>query len=560
MSVSIYELNCKYQKLNLKKEVYLIPETHLKRIHIDNGAAYIDGLNTAPTRISVEEVALSEETSLDERFRFSKTLTFKVRGRKDLGFLDEKYYAIIVTADGVKYCVNVEFPSTVTYTYTLSQDTDETSFTLSTVSNHPTLRLATDIPSANDCKGYFMSCVRGIRLLEKHKSALREGYGVTSSEAFKKVDYIKESIIFTESFDGSRVITSLSFDIPLSEYKSSWAYELLEFIYNTYSLILEACNGFHYAGFNFGLEPSFTVNGDGDNAMISIALTEMSDRGGLFYVNPLPEDINGTITYVYTDEHDGFVCTQSGLAQYLLQKEINFLGNPTGRYKVLAGYEDMFPDLNIVGTFSDAVYFQTDKCGDGGGGGMTGGTLPDVIDLQSGECKSFTFSAVCDWNVSDSSSDLTITPTSGVANRLYTITVCRDVESPTCDVTLSNYEPIICLHEGYLEGGRKVYSGATTITGVSSCGMYGSHGASAWEDGFSSQSTGIEDHSPNMAVPITIVHVIGYDNEDYDSYLSRDHEGSFYIKDADGNVIYTITATIRYCGGNNPGGGTWDDE
>lgn len=564
MSVSNYIQPCGYLLEELDDVVFLFKESHAKYIHIDSGEAYIDRLTTQPLALEAYNINVTEEDSLDERYRFTHGVRFIVHGYADINTLGDRYYVVLRTRTGNYLMLNPEFPCSVSYTYTLDRDKSETTFNLSTVSNHPILPLHWSGENSKTCR-YFKDSFDGLLLNEKDYSTRNGTHISYSNDGFKTVIFNKGSQSYTEEFDGSNLTATIDFDINLDDYKRSWAYELLEFINNRYSAVIKTKNGsVIMGGFDFGFQPSFALNGDSnEHSTISIKLVEMVNGTGLDgrYSTTQPDySENTAAAWVYTDEHDGFVCTQSGLAQYLLQKEINFLGNPTGRYKVLAGYEDMFPDLNIVGTFSDAVYFQTDKCGDGGGGGMTGGTLPDVIDLQSGECKSFTFSAVCDWNVSDSSSDLTITPTSGVANRLYTITVCRDVESPTCDVTLSNYEPIICLHEGYLEGGRKVYSGATTITGVSSCGMYGSHGASAWEDGFSSQSTGIEDHSPNMAVPITIVHVIGYDNEDYDRYLSRDHEGSFNIKDADGNVIYTITATIRYCGGNNPGGGTWDDE
>lgn len=468
MSVSTYNLNCGYRKLNLKS-VYLIPESHLKRIHIDNGEAYIDGLNTAPYFIDADEVTLNEETSLDERYRFSKTLTFRVRGRKELDFLHERYYAIVRTEEKVNYCVNVEFPSTVSYVYNLSQDRDETTFTLRTESNHPTLRLATVISDVNVCKGYFMACVKKLKLLEKNKAALREGYTVTSSEPFKNVDFLRPSITFSEEYNGSNVSTTLTFDIPLGLYKSSWHYNLLEFIENTYAMILEGCNGYNYAGFHFGLEPSFVITGDADNGMISMTLREMSESGGYYSQEPIPENINTATTYQYTDEHDGFVCVSAGMGQYTLQKEVNFLGNPTGNYRALQGYEDLFPDLNIVGTFTDVMLFPTDKCGGEGGGDMTGGTLPDVIELQSGQCKSFTFSAVCDWHVSDSTEDISITPTSGVANTLYNITVCRDAGGGggggTCyPIVIWEIGAIPTMYMSYFEdeNGRG-YSGQTTF-------------------------------------------------------------------------------------------------
>lgn len=42
--------------------------------------------------------------------------------------------------------------------------------------------------------------------------------------------------------------------------------------------------------------------------------------------------------------------------------EVDAKGDNTGRYKVLEGYADMFPNLNIVGTFTDTITYNEPNC------------------------------------------------------------------------------------------------------------------------------------------------------------------------------------------------------
>lgn len=63
---------------------------------------------------------------------------------------------------------------------------------------------------------------------------------------------------------------------------------------------------------------------------------------------------------------------------------------------------------------------------------QSGGTFPPVINFDGVGCKSYTFSASCDWNMASSDSKITVTPSSGNANTLYDIQVCylgNDVSS-----------------------------------------------------------------------------------------------------------------------------------
>ena len=83
MSVSNYTPSsaiCKYNYSKLKDVIYLVDKTHVKNVHIDNGEAYIDGLDQLPLRLNGFNITLNEESSLDERYKFTKSVTLSMNG------------------------------------------------------------------------------------------------------------------------------------------------------------------------------------------------------------------------------------------------------------------------------------------------------------------------------------------------------------------------------------------------------------------------------------------------------------------------------------------------
>lgn len=55
---------------------------------------------------------------------------------------------------------------------------------------------------------------------------------------------------------------------------------------------------------------------------------------------------------------------------------------------------------------------------------QSGGTLPSIISFDGIGCKNYTFSANCDWDMTSTSPNITVTPSTGAANVLYDISVC----------------------------------------------------------------------------------------------------------------------------------------
>lgn len=148
MSVTTYTPNsCQYKQLKLKDVVYLVSKSHTKYVWIDiNNFHYINNLSEIPMALDCFNVQFTEEETLDERYKFTKRLTFSMNGYVPLDYLQEKYYAIIMTEDNTPYMINVDFPSKVTYAFTLDGNSYQTDFTFSSQSNFPTLKVNGTFP------------------------------------------------------------------------------------------------------------------------------------------------------------------------------------------------------------------------------------------------------------------------------------------------------------------------------------------------------------------------------------------------------------------------------
>ena len=468
---------CRYTIGKLVKSVWLISENAIKDIRIDNGEAWVNSISETPIRIDCTSVGLQEEESLDERYRFVHTLTFSVNGYANGDDFQGKYYAIVKDNNGTYWLVNPLFPCKVTYVYTLSNDENHTDFTLSTASNHPVLRLNGMVDArAYECKEYFIDGISELWLNEKRYS-VHDGKDVKyTNDGFKVIDYNKNSATFTETFDGTNTSHSISFDVLFSSYKSSWHYNLLEFIdeciknNNLYSAIIKTRNGkYAMCGFSFGLQPSFNITADDTTQEINkvqISLQDVHTVGDpIDFYNSADYTHLTAKTWVYTDEHDGYECVGDGLAKYLLQKEVDALGNDTCNYKALAGYENNFPELNIVGTFENIVTFPNNECR------ITpcrlSTSLPKRITFNSIGSKTYTVKAGSDWTIT-SNEGISVSPSSGSANQSYTITVYNS-HTPTAEAWVTNLKVSYCSGMEYntvitvVEDENSCFQGGSTI-------------------------------------------------------------------------------------------------
>jgi len=470
MSVTSYNnIACKYRLDKLDKVVYLFNEEALRNIKIDNGNAYVSGITQTPLAINCYAINLQDTDELDERYKFTHTLTFSVNGYVNYKDFQGRYYVVVKSLENEYWLVNPLFPCKVTYTYNLTANDSHTDFTLATASNHPTLRVIGMSQVKNYECGYRLCGFKGLKLNEK-KYSVKNGYEVQYSNAgFDDIHFDKNSQKFTEQFDGTNVSHQIDFNIKFDDYKSSWHYNLLEFTDNLYSAIIyTTCGKTILTGFHFGLQPSFTVSAESDQSPnnIQITLVDMHNDGNFigYYDNDGVSITKASgATYEYTTENGAYECVSANTAMYILKREVDRFGNPTGNYICLEGYEDRFADLNIVDTFAETETFVNPECSGEWCNIQT--SIPSAVTFNTVTCRMYTILGDSDWTLSSSSNHITVRPTSGAANEVRRVEICNTMTPTSAAVTST-------ISISYCSGLTKTI-GVTVISG-DSCFQAGS--------------------------------------------------------------------------------------
>lgn len=420
---------CKYRFDKLENVVYLISVDN-GNISIDNGAAFINDLTEAPLSLKTYNMSLQENEELDERYRFTHTLQFSMKGYANYTDFQGKYYVIVKDKNSTYWLVNPMFPCKVTYTYTLDSRSSHTDFTMSTISNHPMLMIQNMNESTPYICDYSIDSFEKLLLNQKDYSIKDENNNVIyTNDGFKEIVFNNGTQVFTETYDGTSVQHSITFNINFNDYKSSWHYNILEFTENKYSAVIrDKDDKFITCGFGFGLKPSYTVYGSGsdDFNRIEIVLQDMHDVGGFATITDsgrITKD--GGFTYEFTKEYGGFECIGQNKAVYLLQQEVDAFGNTTGRFKCLEGYEEYFVNMNIIGIFTERVEFITSECDSNHCNIAT--SMPTNIEFKEPECREYTLTANGLWSITTSDEGLSVTPSKGIGGE-YTITVCNTYE------------------------------------------------------------------------------------------------------------------------------------
>jgi hypothetical protein len=380
MSVTQYTIPCRYNIPKLKDTVYFVSKSMAKIINIDNGTASVTINNPSPYPMSPSKlqgfnIRLNETESLDERYKFTKTLNISILGHlTDASFLmDDDYYIVVEDYEGNFYLINVDFPSKMTYAYTLNEAQNQTDFTFTSNSNHPLLKLNWEIAKWENCKVYNGYGIKNLKLIEKGWAKVdveQDTITLFDHHTFKDVDFSKASCTLTENYDGSNITNTISFDIPFDNVQSSWQYNLLEFKQNLYIAEILPKNSEHalLVGYENGLQPSYNAQGgtsNGDASKITITLEETSQRGLEELINwSVVENTNKKWVYIKEIDHkNAFTCVGHGLARYDYMAEVDQDGNELGNYKRFVDADaSKFPYLNVVGTFDDEVTFHSSVC------------------------------------------------------------------------------------------------------------------------------------------------------------------------------------------------------
>lgn len=501
MAVSEYKKIKRYQVGTLKPYVLLLPKDGtLINYSIDNGYCNVALIKTTEVlKIEGLSATYSSEETLNGRFKFSNTLTINIpEGLNNAHFtelsqlLSGDYYTIFETEMGVRFMQSVDLPVEMTYSYQFvntSVSANLCALSFGSYSNIPTVMLDDSVsvtPTqtfiSNEC-GYNLGRVKKLEMVnfnnclvvQDSKGLFTEIY-TNGGQTFSEIDFDILSFNYTETYEQNVFTQTLTFTIPLDEYKNYWHYNLIEFSNNRYMVRFTTANGnVIMGGFDFGFTPTYTIASTESNTgmdTITITLRHSGDcMSASNVVGTVIDEVDDVSLLApilqYTDELGNtigtIVCIDETTGVYTLFEEVTSTGIGTGRYWCMEGYQDTYSNLNIVNTYGlndDIGYpikFQSADCSTQQGCRFLE-QPPTILNFTAyGESQQYVVNGECDWHLENQPSWLSILPYEGKANTQTTITLTttaqptEEGQSSTMRIVASdgNYITIICNYGSY---------------------------------------------------------------------------------------------------------------
>lgn len=527
--LSEYLINCKYRVGTLKPFIYLIPSSSTINYTVDNGEAVVMSVNGLVNKLKCGNVQLTSEESMDGRFKFNNKVIIKLFENQTSGLIEilnnlikNNYKVVVEDLEGTQFICNVEFPSFVTYDYNFASNTispNTATVTFASDSNFPTLEIQNKITNATimgdyGC-AYNTGAIKTLKLCDiKNTYIVRGGStfegvyatGAYEDSPYKTINFLKNSFNFTENYNGSQYTHTLTFSIPLSDYKSYWQYNLIEFTQNKYVALFDTVNGTTIAsGYNNGYFPSYTITTSdsvGTLNTITITLTHISEQCFAYNnSNSLDNLINKDVRIMYIGVKPFYVnsqyyptskCINNRQSAATMLQEITSTGDKLNNYWVLEGYEQDFEGSgkNIVGTYKTTSYMNgvtivTNDSSCASFGVCDFIQRPDPIYYFDINTKSATapIQSNCAWEIINKPDWLDLSITSGNANTVYNLVIRPNregnlsgtftiVTGDNSYIVTVNYEPLskwiiepgeyVCVGDNSYE----VYYKYTSVDGV----------------------------------------------------------------------------------------------
>lgn len=469
MAVDYYSLkSCWYQLGSLKPHLYLFPvQTTKFDYDIDGYECRINRIDASDAvKIEGTSVTMNIEEALDGRVGFVSTININIEEHQHWvqvcqRFQDKLHYVMVEDTEGNFYVQSTEFGSAFSYLAEFNNSTENNSmqYQFTVTSNHPVNILEGGIDRYS-WKTYVMEKGCGNRIGKVEKLwmtpynrcyttgeltvATREFKGIicTGGQSMYDVQFLDYSFIFREQYRDGEYSHTLSFVIPLNEYKYSFRTNLVKFQLNRYAVMFRTQMGLYAAnGFEFGMTPSYVVETSEEKTelnTITFTLTDVSNESMLMTVNEVEITDDNTDMFVpvrkpVMDSVSGeylpyYVCLNEKRAMYVLVQMVTEEGQPVDKYKCLEGYEDVFKNFNIIGTFKRTdnmgfgLEFDNPLCAEDDACKFT--RLSETICKFSGKGDKVTVTvrSECDWVLKGVPSWITASVTQGEALRTYEIT------------------------------------------------------------------------------------------------------------------------------------------
>lgn len=472
--VNNYEIKPKYRLGKLKDLLYLIPANAILTTN-QNGENYnvisidtdvIYRITTNGTKIQTNYVdgnkhlyqseitCTMAENSIDNHIALINTLAEAYNLRP-----------IVEDIDGNRYLVSEEKCFEFSSEYTTSYNSSSVELKWNGSSNTPMLIFNADISGVEitdldkrEC-AYIEHSVKKIRISNFVDTVINYDYsnnavrGIINynDEAWKSVDFIINSFNFKQNYSDNTFSTTLSFSIPLSEYKYYFHDLLTEFNLNRYILSFDTLFATYYVGATNGCAATYTiVSSEEENALntITLTFTYISHTG--FLTNLVGDKIDidtdtsnnfKPLPPIITDPNGNNIMTyeclnQNGDAIYLVMQLTAANGTPKDEYWCLEGYQQTFNFLNIVGTYNKDYPFAQFKSIDC----MIDANCKWIQKLPSNYTFKFTdemfeatLQSTCPFRIKQIPSFVTVMPQMGNANEPIKITVrcTKDGQDPS---------------------------------------------------------------------------------------------------------------------------------
>lgn len=252
--------NCEYRLGSLKPQIFLLPkEGTAINYSIDNNTCEVRGINAETIYKMIGVSTRFEETSNEAgRFNYTSTVTFTMReqwGEPWMILMQQlrngNYYVVFEDTMGTQYLQTPEFTSDISYQYTFDNSTNNGN-TLEIYfrcdNNVPATILnfkitETDILADNDC-AYLGGRLENLRLcpqkycyIEVEGDSKFTNIYTTNGETFKIVEPCTNNFQYRQQYRNGQFSDTVTFTIPLSDYKYYFHYSLEEFVKNRYAVV-----------------------------------------------------------------------------------------------------------------------------------------------------------------------------------------------------------------------------------------------------------------------------------------------------------------------------------
>lgn len=448
--VSEYKKSCGYAVGTLKDFVYLIPYSADRFSYsIDNGMCSEVAINETAGVIRIEgfQTSLKNTETLEGRFKYESEVSIYIHETLGKNLYDRlryliqnRWFVVVEDMQGVQYIQSVEFYSEFEYNLSLTDQNNAQNriqLRFKGSSNFPSMIMGHNISNVlttplieKDCR-FIQGGVRDFKMCENSYVIVKESnhevskIDTTGGRSFKNIEFMSKSFTYTQNYANGQYEDTITFSIPLSDYKYYWHYNIIEFKNNRYVATFRTANDNMYViGFADGASASYVIetsNAVGALNKITITLKYIGSDG--LYISskddsvfgqddttewrPAPDNVNGVMTKE---------CTNNGMAIITLIQRYTASGAPLNEYLALQGYADRYPGLNIIGiyTMEDDLGFPITVSHSACSGGLCE-TKNSIVNPYSFDAYHpshiFQFTTSCDYKFVGVPSWLDITPT-----------------------------------------------------------------------------------------------------------------------------------------------------